>query len=84
MKKNDYEKMLDQFTEEIYEEADRQGWTWKDFAKRADIHLSTLSRIGHYHTRLPRLHTIFKLARSVGMVLQLVRLTARMKMRKAG
>lgn len=64
----------------IYKESERQGLSDKEFAKRAKLHPNTIYRLNHYLTADPHFTTIWKLAKAVGMQLQVKLLVAKRKL----
>jgi DNA-binding phage protein len=76
-----FEKELENAINEIYGLADDLGWSWPTLAREAKLIPSTVYRLGHYQTKLPRLLTIQKLAKAVGLRLVL---TGKVRLRKVG
>lgn len=76
----DYQDRLDALVDQIFEEATyRLDWSWNDLADEAGMCRSTVTRLGNRETRLPQLHTMYRLAKAVGMDVSMVK--AKMKLR---
>ncbi len=70
----EYEEKLQELVDEIYDAAsDIWEWSWVDLADRSYLAYNTVYRLGMRTTRYPRLMTIYKLAKAVGMDMNLVR-----------
>jgi len=75
----EYMAKLESFVDDIYEIAhDVWDFSWVDLAEEAGCSYTTVWRLGMRVTRWPRLQTIFKLARAVGMDVDLIRAEAEM------
>lgn len=74
-KKNDeqeYFANLHVILDEIYQEATKfQKLTWEDLAKKSDLTLLTVIKLGKRETRFPQFRTVFKLAKAIGWNLKL-------------
>lgn len=66
-----YEQFLVDLTDQIFDEA-AKTMEWKELAKEAGLCLSTVYNLGTYTTKYPRLQTIYKLGRAVGMDVLLI------------
>lgn len=72
MKKRSYESVLDLFLDRIFAASVQQGLTLVQLSEKAKLCVTTVDRIDRRDTKLPRLRTIFQLARAVGMEVSLV------------
>lgn len=78
----DYEDRLDALVDQVFEEATyRLDWDWNDLADESGVSRSAVARLGNRITRLPQLHTMYRLAKAVGMDVSFVQ--KKMKLRVA-
>lgn len=78
----DYLRALNRLVDDIFSVATyEKDWTWGRLAKEAGVAYTTVCRLGERETRLPQLRSIYRLAKAVGMDLQVVK--HELKMRKA-
>ena len=64
-----YEKKLNELLDAIF---GRSGHlTLEQLATKADLHVSTVYKLNNRVTKLPRLKTVFQLAKAVGMSIEL-------------
>jgi hypothetical protein len=68
-----YERFLEKITDEMFDEAYRQGLTWIGLAHRAGLAESTVYKLGMRITRFPQLRTFFLLAKAVRMNVRVIR-----------
>ena len=68
----DFAADRDEILEEIFKEADKKNISNEQLAVKANLSPSTVYNIASYKTMLPQYSTIWKLAKAVGMKLQLV------------
>ena len=70
-----YEHQREQVVQELLAEFFRRhpNHTYAQYAELAGIGRSTLENLTHGRTRFPRLDTIWKLARAVGYLVEVVR-----------
>lgn len=69
-----YERSINRILDDVYREWTGNG-TFSDYqalADRAGLHYSTVYRVMTRETKCPLFRTVWKLARAVGMELQLV------------
>lgn len=67
-----YYRQLHRIVDDIYTRAsDEYGMTWSKLAEIAGLAYQTVANLGDRQTKFPRHMTIFKLARAVGMALEL-------------
>lgn len=84
--RNDYEVYLNMLVDKIFAKG-AKIWDWeyntelKQWANEAKLHHMTIWKLGTRETKLPQLLTIYKLAKSVGMSLNLD--TVKLKKRAA-
>jgi hypothetical protein len=76
-----YTDKLDQILEEVFTRAQRMKLNNVALANLTGLHHVTVYRIESYETRLPYLHTVYALARAVGLDVSLVE--AKLKRRKS-
>ena len=67
---NQYLAEKEELVDQIFKEAERQGLSDEEFAKRAGLCPTTIYRLNNYLTANPCLTTIWKLVKAVGMQLQ--------------
>lgn len=80
----EYEAKLTELVDDIYEAAtDVWDFSWFQLANESGLAYNTVYRLGMRITRWPQLQTIFKLARAVGMDVNLVDRQLRMARRAA-
>jgi len=70
----EYMAKLESLVDDIYEIAsDVWDFSWADLAEQSGCAYTTVWRLGMRVTRWPRLQTLYKLARAVGMDVQVIR-----------
>jgi hypothetical protein len=72
-----YETFLNRTVDDIFDEAYRRGWTWVKLASESGMSYNTVSNLGNRITFLPQLRTIYRMAKSVGMNVELISRKAR-------
>lgn len=66
-----YWKELHALCDSIYAKADVKGWDTKVLAAKAHLCVATVLKLKNRITRWPRFHTVWKLAKAVGLLLVL-------------
>ena len=64
----DLNKLIDLLFEVATDERNN-GWSYKEFARRARIGYQTVLNLASYKTRLPRFSTVYGIARACGYTL---------------
>jgi transcriptional regulator with XRE-family HTH domain len=63
-----YLKVLEAWTDLVFVKATYENdWSWRELARRAGVSYPTVYRLGMYETVYPRFHTLWKIARAVGV-----------------
>lgn len=73
-RKAEFDQEIEAIVDAIYEVADEKyNWGWWQLASEAGLCYSTVYRLGCRTTKDPHFKTIWKLAKAVGMNLELVK-----------
>ena len=67
-----YERELNHIVDEIFDVHYRSGGTDDDLANKAKLNINTVIRLGNRVTRFPRLLTVQKMLKAVGLKLEVV------------
>jgi hypothetical protein len=70
---SEYERFLVKLTDEVFNDAFKQGMTWHELAEEAGVSTTTVYNLGNRITRFPQLRTFFFLAKAVGMNVALLK-----------